>query len=65
MATRKPGGGFKGQFNNRGQFRDGSGQQVKVDTEKGAVLRVRPAGGHFKRVQPIKRKQARETYGTD
>jgi hypothetical protein len=38
---------------------------VKVDTEKGAVLRVRPAGGQFKRVQPIKRKQARETYGTD
>ena len=62
MATRRQGGGFRGQFNNRGQFGDGSGKQVKVNTETGQVMRVRPAGGQFKRVQCISRKKGRETY---
>lgn len=65
MAKRKPGGGLSGQFENRGQYRDADGNQVKVDTAKGTKLKVRPGTKEFKRVPRLGRATARATYDSD
>lgn len=62
MAERKADGGLRGQFNDRGQFRDGAGRQVKVDTRRNEVLKVRASDRRFKRVRLIKQKSARKKF---